>query len=312
MIPGDVTALADNEGNVGRSYDYDPFGTQIGHSSDDENPYRYSGEYYDVENGYTYLRARYYDPSIGRFISEDPALDGDNWYAYCGNDPVNYEDPTGMWNTKTHKKLAKKASKKLAKEVKKAVKKAEKDKKKAEKKGKKAGNVAAKELLKGSVYQDVQRKNKAKYAASGYHGGDGYEKTIDSYLEKARAKWKNGKYKKAALLLGIAMHTAHDFYAHNVKVDGKYAPVGTYMGIVDKDKYGIEEFTKAYSSKGAPGHGIDLKDMIPHYLFADNEYADFKDGKWTYIENPSKNQRYIDSMWSSSSILSRFLKKIGR
>ena len=49
-----------------------------------------------MESGYTYLRARYYDPSIGRFISEDPIFDGDNWYAYCGNDPINYIDPSGL------------------------------------------------------------------------------------------------------------------------------------------------------------------------------------------------------------------------
>ena len=42
-----------------------------------------------------YLRNRYYDPSIGRFTTEDPVKDGDNWYAYCGNNPVNRIDPNG-------------------------------------------------------------------------------------------------------------------------------------------------------------------------------------------------------------------------
>ena len=46
-----------------------------------ENPYRYCGEYTDLETGYVYLRARYYDPNLGRFISEDSAKDGYNWYA---------------------------------------------------------------------------------------------------------------------------------------------------------------------------------------------------------------------------------------
>ncbi len=41
-----------------------------------------------------YLRAKYYDPNIGRFISEDTAKDGYNWYVYCGNDPVNRGDPS--------------------------------------------------------------------------------------------------------------------------------------------------------------------------------------------------------------------------
>ena len=42
------------------------------------------------------LRARYYDSSIKRFITEDPAKDGSNWYAYCGNNPVMMFDPSGL------------------------------------------------------------------------------------------------------------------------------------------------------------------------------------------------------------------------
>jgi len=46
------------------------------------------------------LRARYYNPAVGRFISEDPAFDGLNWYVYCGNDPVNMVDPSGHYAIK--------------------------------------------------------------------------------------------------------------------------------------------------------------------------------------------------------------------
>ncbi len=46
--------------------------------------------------GLTYMRARYYDPELGRFISEDPAGQGSNWYAYCSGDPVSYTDATGL------------------------------------------------------------------------------------------------------------------------------------------------------------------------------------------------------------------------
>ena len=45
--------------------------------------------------GLIYMRARYYDPAIGRFISEDPGRNGVNWYAYCTNNPVNLVDPDG-------------------------------------------------------------------------------------------------------------------------------------------------------------------------------------------------------------------------
>ena len=60
-----------------------------------DNPFRYCGEYYDEETGFIYLRARYYDPSIGRFISEDSIRDGLNWYAYANNNPVMFVDPSG-------------------------------------------------------------------------------------------------------------------------------------------------------------------------------------------------------------------------
>jgi RHS repeat-associated protein len=93
----DVVQLTNSTGIVTRRYDYDPFGNQLGTiSSTDNNPYRYCGEYYDTESGYTYLRARYYDPKIGRFINEDPIFDGDNWYRYANNNPIMYIDPSGL------------------------------------------------------------------------------------------------------------------------------------------------------------------------------------------------------------------------
>ena len=62
----------------------------------DFNRMRYCGEYYDEESGLTYLRGRYYSSDIKRFITEDPAKDGVNWYAYCGNNPIMLVDPWGM------------------------------------------------------------------------------------------------------------------------------------------------------------------------------------------------------------------------
>jgi RHS repeat-associated protein len=111
---GDITALTDNLGNVLHDYAYDPYGNELyntSHSSgeftrqaeeeDYDNPFRYCGEYLDDETGFYYLRARFYDPEIGRFVSEDTyrgkATDtlSLNLYTYCQGDPVNNIDPTG-------------------------------------------------------------------------------------------------------------------------------------------------------------------------------------------------------------------------
>jgi len=62
------------------------------------NPFQYTARESDPETGLYYYRARYYDPSIGRFISEDPiryAGGSLNFYAYAGNDPVDYIDAFG-------------------------------------------------------------------------------------------------------------------------------------------------------------------------------------------------------------------------
>jgi len=53
------------------------------------------GHQSDPETGYTYMRARYYDPAAGRFANEDPKKDGNNWFGYCCNDPVNKIDESG-------------------------------------------------------------------------------------------------------------------------------------------------------------------------------------------------------------------------
>jgi len=43
-----------------------------------------------------YFNARWYDPELGRFITEDPARDGDNWYGYCNENPLRFVDPSGL------------------------------------------------------------------------------------------------------------------------------------------------------------------------------------------------------------------------
>ena len=93
---GNVTMLTDDTGAVIKRYDYDPYGVELGaEDSTDENPFRYSGQYTDRETGYVYLRARYYAPSLGRFLSMDMMMDGANWYIYCAGNPVLFLDTNG-------------------------------------------------------------------------------------------------------------------------------------------------------------------------------------------------------------------------
>ena len=92
---GDVNMLMNENGSITKTYNYDAFGVEQDKVSNDTNPFRYCGEYYDKETDNIYLRARYYAPLQGRFTTEDPAEDGLNWYSYCGGNPVAFVDPSG-------------------------------------------------------------------------------------------------------------------------------------------------------------------------------------------------------------------------
>ena len=129
---GDVVQLTNTNGELTRNYNYDAFGNERDPDEDDINPFRYCGEYYDTETGLYYLRARYYDPLIGRFTQEDThwntanmiygdnpqkineredklglkhysyapqlsaVVQSGNLYVYTANNPVLYSDLSGQ------------------------------------------------------------------------------------------------------------------------------------------------------------------------------------------------------------------------
>lgn len=91
---------------VYQSLDYAPFGAitavrnslgQPASSHEHTTAFAFQGMVYDVEAGHYQTAARVYDPRLGRFLSEDPIQDGTNWYMAFGNDPVNYADPSGLF-----------------------------------------------------------------------------------------------------------------------------------------------------------------------------------------------------------------------
>ena len=100
-LQGDIVAILDECGCTRGTYEYDAWGNIIWQGGSELltiNPFRYRGYYYDEETGLYYLNSRYYDPETGRFISPDSveflepgAYNGLNLYAYCGNNPVNYD-----------------------------------------------------------------------------------------------------------------------------------------------------------------------------------------------------------------------------
>src|SRR5262249_28072349 len=95
---GSVTSLSAIGGSLASTYVYDSFGNLTASSGTTVNPFQYTGRDYDPETGLRYYRARYYDPTTGRFLSEDPLGFGGltSAYSYAGNDPLDFGDPLGL------------------------------------------------------------------------------------------------------------------------------------------------------------------------------------------------------------------------
>ncbi|RLC76139.1 MAG: hypothetical protein DRJ03_20160 [Chloroflexi bacterium] len=99
---GSVRQLTDEAGGVRQARGYSPFGVPTYAAGQSAGSFGFAGEQYDPASGLIYLRARYYDPTVGRFLTRDtyPALapvpQSLHRYVYCGNDPVNRTDPSGQ------------------------------------------------------------------------------------------------------------------------------------------------------------------------------------------------------------------------
>ena len=84
-------------GEIENQYEYDAFGVLQNSREEFSNRILYTGQQYDQTSGQYYLRARFYNPVLGRFVQEDEYRgDGLNLYAYCKNNPVVYYDPSGF------------------------------------------------------------------------------------------------------------------------------------------------------------------------------------------------------------------------
>jgi RHS repeat-associated protein len=100
---GSTRALTNSAGVVTDRYSYDAFGQLLSSTGTTVNSFLYTGEQRDDAAGFYYLRARYYDSAIGRFLSQDPYAGSLQEplslqkYAYVQNNPVNRTDPTGLY-----------------------------------------------------------------------------------------------------------------------------------------------------------------------------------------------------------------------
>jgi RHS repeat-associated protein len=101
-VLGSPVAETDESGNIIWTEHYSPFGEKVDNLEESiDNSVGYTGHQHDSDTGLTYMQARYYDPVIGRFYSNDPVgfngVHSFNRYAYANNNPYRYTDPNGEY-----------------------------------------------------------------------------------------------------------------------------------------------------------------------------------------------------------------------
>src|ERR1041385_9037460 len=95
---GSTLALTDSAGTMQTQYTYEPFAKTTATGVANSSTFQYTGRENDG-TGLYYYRARYYNPTLQRFISDDPLSFGGgdvNFYAYVGDSPTNFTDPFGL------------------------------------------------------------------------------------------------------------------------------------------------------------------------------------------------------------------------
>jgi RHS repeat-associated protein len=112
-LRGSTVAITDESGSVTDRFQYDPYGKLVHRSGSTSTYFLFNGHDGVItdENGLLYMRARYYNPEIRRFLSKDP-VPGDisnplslHPYAYCESNPVSKVDPEGLWGKEEHYKM---------------------------------------------------------------------------------------------------------------------------------------------------------------------------------------------------------------
>ncbi len=94
---GSIRRALKDSGTIARRIDYDEFGNITNDKGIGPSPdVKYTGQFYEKTTKLHNHGARWYAADVARFINQDPARDGTNWFAYVGNNPVSLWDPTGL------------------------------------------------------------------------------------------------------------------------------------------------------------------------------------------------------------------------
>lgn len=314
-IQGSTTNIVDKKRECCNSYEYTDFGeTTEKIESSIKNEICYTGGVYDEVTGLYYLNTRYYSPQDGVFLSQDTYRgeedDAGSWnlYGYCEGDPINYTDPTGMWGHNIHVELTEEAYKKAYNSL------SNKAKKRLEK-------VGLARLVKYCTYPDEQRRTNPKYKNGSYHGhtkGDEkYYEVMSEALNNANKYYKKKKFEKCGKQLGIAFHTIQDFYAHNVKLNGKIVTsrrvANGNFGVTSKGEITFGDHPQ-YLTSGfinrclEAGKKITFGKTTVHSFTADNPNAYFNGKKWVWKKSRKKNPRYRKALRECA----RYLKYFGK
>lgn len=254
-VRGSIVAMTDatTSANLTHKYQYDEFGKVTSFEEENINRFRYVGNkgvMYEADN-LTFMRARYYDESIGRFLSEDPIW-STNLYPYCENNPVMFVDPEGeegypiLSNFADPEKYEaavaewerNQAKKKVAKEITKNA-----DKLKGNIKLMRAAEVATQTIAVGGTAASVYMESAAQYS-------DGFS----DKLEGKNVFWGTIKACGEGVLVGGAGGTAIGFAFGGVGA-GPGAAVGAIAGCLDSSvsytvgAYKGKEYENKYSVK---------------------------------------------------------------
>src|SRR3989344_7695486 len=102
---GSTSLQTDSSGNVNFKANYLPFGKELSFSSTNNEKYGFTGKEFDIESSLNYFNARYYNPSNGKFISNDPIFKPtEGGYQYVNNNPLTITDPSGMQDVESYDK----------------------------------------------------------------------------------------------------------------------------------------------------------------------------------------------------------------